>query len=97
MNTIQSISPKEALRRTLFEFKLSGAQVAREANLTESQISDFKLGKKDLNTESWMKMISGLPSEARCYYLDLVFNVQDCAKTLRDSDVKYTTTRSVAC
>lgn len=61
-NTVETMSAKEALKRTLFEFKISNAQLSRDSQLTESQISEFKNAKKDLNTDSWFKLVAALPS-----------------------------------
>ena len=72
----ESVTTQEALRQTLFEFRLSAAQLARDTGLTKAQISLFKNGERDLTTQSWVKLVRALPVEARLYYLDLLFGLK---------------------
>jgi DNA-binding Xre family transcriptional regulator len=65
----------QALDRTMFEFKISGAQLSRQSGVSQSQLSQFRTGKVDISTSNFVKIIRALPDEARRYYLSLVFNV----------------------
>jgi DNA-binding Xre family transcriptional regulator len=65
----------QALDRTMFEFKISGAQLSRQSGVSQSQLSQFRTGKVDISTSNFVKIVRALPDEARRYYLSLVFNV----------------------
>jgi transcriptional regulator with XRE-family HTH domain len=63
---------KEALRRTLFEKRISGAELARASGVNRNQISDFIRGTRALTSTNIDKIFSGLTPEARGYCLDLI-------------------------
>jgi hypothetical protein len=62
-------SPGQALDDTLHAFRISGAQIAKQAGLTPSQLSKFKTGKSELRSDNLIDLINALPQEARMHYL----------------------------
>ena len=62
-------TPGQALDDTLHTFRISGAQIARQAGLTPSQLSKFKTGKSELRSDNLIDLINALPQEARKHYL----------------------------
>jgi len=65
----------EALRRTMFEFRISGTRLAKDTGVNRSQISEFKNGNLSLSVPNLQKLIHGLDPEARAYFLSLVGDV----------------------
>jgi DNA-binding Xre family transcriptional regulator len=65
----------QALDRTMFEFKISGAHLSRQSGVSQSQLSQFRTGKVDISTSNFVKIVRALPDQARRYYLNLVFNL----------------------
>ena len=65
----------EALRRTMFEFHLSGADLARESGLAPNQISEFKEGKRRLRSDVLQKLCNALPPAARQHFATLSFSL----------------------
>jgi transcriptional regulator with XRE-family HTH domain len=62
-----------ALNETLEYFGLSAREVASRSGVREAALSQFRHGKKDLNLESWEKLIEALPVDAKQYmYLKLL-------------------------
>ena len=53
----------EALRRTMFEFRISGAKLGRETGVNSSQISEFKNGGASLSVVNLQKVIQALSPE----------------------------------
>ena len=68
----------EALRRTMFEFRISGTKLAEDTGVNRSQISEFKNGNLSLSVPNLQKVIHGLRPDARAYFLSLVGDVS-CA------------------
>jgi transcriptional regulator with XRE-family HTH domain len=62
----------EAFRRTLFECRLSGAELSRRTGVSKQQISAFKNGKKGISTHTLDKLLDGMPPIARKYFCDLL-------------------------
>jgi len=62
----------EALRRTMFEFRISGAKLARETGVNQSQISEFKNGGDSISVANLHKIIHALQDDERAYFLALV-------------------------
>ena len=71
---------KEALRRTLFEKRISGADLARASGVNANQISDFIRGARALTSTNIDKIFAGLPGDARDYCLSLISQQQDTEK-----------------
>jgi transcriptional regulator with XRE-family HTH domain len=63
---------KEALRRTLFEKGISGAELARASGVNRNQISEFMRGDRALTSTNIDKLLAGLPPEALRYCLCLI-------------------------
>jgi len=66
----------EALRRTMFEFRISGAKLGRKTGVNPSQISEFKNGGASLSVINLQKVIQALSPEEQAYYFSLIGNVQ---------------------
>ena len=62
----------DALRRTMFEFNLTGADLARQTGLSQNTVSAFKTGNQSISTENLEKILEAMPAEARRYYLRLL-------------------------
>jgi transcriptional regulator with XRE-family HTH domain len=70
----------EALRRTMFEYNLTAAELGRAAEVNPNQISQFQNGKRDLRSSNLYKVLEALPDEARHYCLELAFpTTRHCA------------------
>lgn len=57
----------EALNETLEHFGISAREIATGAGVREAALSQFRNGKKDLNLESWERLVRALPLEAKQY------------------------------
>ncbi len=66
----------EALRRTIFEYRLAGKSLAEESGLSERQISQFKNGHTDMLSSSLLKLVEAMPQDARSYFLENAFGVR---------------------
>ncbi|MGD1909131.1 MAG: helix-turn-helix domain-containing protein [Leptolyngbyaceae cyanobacterium] len=62
----------EAFRRTLFEFRLSGAELSRRTGVSKQQISTFKNGRQGVSTYTLDKLLDGMPPLARKYFCELL-------------------------
>lgn len=69
------VSLHEAFSRTLFEFQISGAELARASGVSERQISNFKKGKIGLNSKNLQKVLMAMRPDARRYFLSLAFDL----------------------
>jgi len=58
---------QEAFNQTIEHFRLSARDIASKAGMHESSVSNFRTGRKDLNLETWERLMSALPEEARQY------------------------------
>ena len=67
----------EALRRTMFEYRVTGRDLASKTGINPSQISEFKNGRVSLSIPNLELLIQALDDDARAYMLSLVGNV-DC-------------------
>jgi transcriptional regulator with XRE-family HTH domain len=56
----------------MFEFRISGARLARETGVNQSQISEFKNGGDSVSVANLQKIIHALQEDQRAYYLALV-------------------------
>jgi transcriptional regulator with XRE-family HTH domain len=61
----------EALRQTMFKYRLTGADLARMSGVSISQVNQFKNGKRDIATSNFQKIIEALPDEAKMHFLQL--------------------------
>ncbi|NJL42266.1 MAG: hypothetical protein HC856_00340 [Pseudanabaena sp. RU_4_16] len=59
----------EALNLTLEHFNITGRELAQRSGVTESALSRFRCGEKDLQASSIEKLFAGLPSEAFHYLM----------------------------
>jgi transcriptional regulator with XRE-family HTH domain len=59
----------EALNLTLEHFNITGRELAQRSGVTESALSRFRRGEKDLQASSIEKLFAGLPSEAFHYLM----------------------------
>lgn len=69
---------QEALKETMEHFGLSAREVSLRAGIQEAAFSQFRNGKKDINLETWERLINGLPVEAQKYiYLKVLIGNLD--------------------
>lgn len=73
----------EALRRTMFEFRVSGSKLAGLTGVNASQISEFKNGNSSLSVPNLEKVIQALSPNERAYFLSLVGDVY-CEPRVKD-------------
>jgi transcriptional regulator with XRE-family HTH domain len=78
-----------ALKRVMFEFEISGKQLAQASGVHEGQISDFRGAKRVPSLENFFKLLDSLPIEAQKYYIDLLLETKSEFKAT-DKDNKYT-------
>jgi predicted transcriptional regulator len=62
----------EALRRTMFEFEITGTQLSQVSGVSQRQISEFKNGERHMRSDNLKKILDAMPPEARRYLLELV-------------------------
>lgn len=55
---------REALFATINQFKLTGRKLSQTTGLTETQISEFRGGKRDCELKNFEKLVEALPPEA---------------------------------
>jgi transcriptional regulator with XRE-family HTH domain len=65
----------EALRRTMFEFRITGKRLSEATGINAGQISEFKNGGVSLSVANLQALIQSLDDEPRAYLLSLVGNV----------------------
>ena len=69
---------QDALNETLKKFHLSSREVANKAGIDEANFSLFKNGKKDLNLQTWERLMDALPDDAKQYiYLKILIGDLD--------------------
>lgn len=66
----------EALRRTIFEYRLEGKALAAESGLSQRQISQFKNGHTDLLSSSLIRLVEAMPQDARSYFVENAFGIR---------------------
>lgn len=59
----------EALNLTLEHFNITGRELAQRSGVTESALSRFRRGEKDLQASSIEKLLAGLPDDAYHYLM----------------------------
>lgn len=62
---------REALNETIRVFQLKAVDIAMASGVNEHEISRYRRGHKDINSTTLHKIISGLPKNARMYFLVL--------------------------
>lgn len=65
MTTLTLCTPYEALDLCIKLLDLEVKSIAKNAGVSESQISRYRKGKADIGTESFRKLIKALPDKAR--------------------------------
>lgn len=55
---------REALFATINHFKLTGKKLSQTTGLTETQISEFRGGKRDMELKNFEKLVAALPPDA---------------------------------
>lgn len=63
---------RKAFDETVKLFHLKASDIAGRSGIGENQISRFRNGKTDLQTETLEKLIDGLPQNARAYFYSMV-------------------------
>lgn len=59
---------REALFKTLDTFKITGKQLSANSGVTESQISSFRRGNRELELKNFEKLVEALPPDAYNYF-----------------------------
>lgn len=72
---METYEPGEALRRTMFEFRIAGRELSQATGISERQISEFKNGKRDMVATNLVKLSKALPDAARNYFVSLTFGL----------------------
>ena len=57
-----------AFDRTLKEFRISAKKLAEQSGVAPQTISDFRRGKKSIQTDSLGKLLGALPADAISYF-----------------------------
>ena len=57
-----------AFDRTLKEFRISAKKLAEQSGVAPQTISDFRRGKKSIQTDSLGKLLGALPADASAYF-----------------------------
>ncbi len=57
-----------ALRHTMSEFRLTGAELSEKSGVHENTISAFRQGTQSLSVKNLEKLIAAMPQEARAYF-----------------------------
>lgn len=65
----------EALRRTMFEYRITGRGLSRATGINNGQISEFRNGRYSLSIANLELVVQALEPEARAYFLGLVGGV----------------------
>ena len=73
----------DAFRETLHRHKLTGADIARDAGLTDAKISNFRNG-SNLRIDTLERILAALPPKSREYMLQLV--AEDPLSAVDDAD-----------
>lgn len=60
---------REAFNKTLQKYKITAKFLSEATGIQERQISMFKNNKSDLLTETFFKLVEGLPPNAKSYFL----------------------------
>jgi transcriptional regulator with XRE-family HTH domain len=72
----------QALNSTLKEFGISAKQLAEQSGVTPQSISEFRRGKRTIQTDSLEKLLEYLPFEARMYFFSLLLGEKISAEHL---------------
>ena len=75
----------EAFRRTLFEFRLSGAELSRRTGVSKQQISTFKNGRQGVSTYTLDKLLDGMAPPARRYFCELLADTSSGVRIAAES------------
>lgn len=67
----------EALRETMFRFRITGVELAAKSELTPAQINQFCNDRKDLNVKSLDRIVAALTPEQRSYLVQCVVLKED--------------------
>ncbi|NJN12219.1 MAG: helix-turn-helix transcriptional regulator [Richelia sp. RM2_1_2] len=62
----------QAFDTTLKRFEISAKRLAEESGVTAQSISEFRRGKKSIQTDSLEKLLESLPFEAKIYFFSLL-------------------------
>ena len=72
----------QAFNSTLKKFGVSAKQLAERSGVTPQSISEFRRGKKTIQTDSLEKLLEYLPIEARMYFFSLLLGEEISAEHL---------------
>ena len=67
---------------TLKEFKINAKQLAEKSGIAPQSISEFRRGKKTIQTDSLEKLLESLPFEAKAYFFSLLLGEKISAEEL---------------
>jgi transcriptional regulator with XRE-family HTH domain len=69
-----------ALKHTMTEFGLTGADLASKSGVSKNTISAFRRGKQSLSVNNLEKVLGAMPEEARSYFFNQLKNYPDFIK-----------------
>lgn len=69
-----------ALKHTMTEFGLTGAELASRSGVGKNTISAFRQGRQSLSVSNLEKVLGAMPEEARLYFLSQLRNHPDSIK-----------------
>ncbi|TFI50807.1 hypothetical protein BLD44_029465 [Mastigocladus laminosus UU774] len=72
----------KALNDTMTAYGIKGAWLAQKTGLTEQTISNFRVGRNQIKSDSLEKLISALPPDARDYFFQQLNPVNRDLKSL---------------
>ncbi|MDJ0591968.1 MAG: helix-turn-helix transcriptional regulator [Pleurocapsa sp. MO_226.B13] len=74
------------LKRVMFEFDISGVELADISGLDSTYISHLRNGKRLPSFENFIKLVESLPDEAQVYLLDLLFQKKEGLKIIKKNN-----------
>jgi transcriptional regulator with XRE-family HTH domain len=65
-----------ALKHTMTEFGLTGAQLAEKSGVSKNTVSAFRQGRQSLTVDNLEKLLGAMPQEARSYFFNELKDAQ---------------------
>lgn len=73
---LSDMNPHEAFDLTLKTFKIKAVDVANKSGRSESYISQFRHGSKDIAASAMVEIVRALPLPAQMYFWGLCMSVE---------------------
>ena len=77
----------KCLKRVMFEFDISGVELADLSGLDSTYISHLRNGKRLPNFENFIKLLESLPEDAQVYFLDLLFQKNETKIVIEKNNI----------